>query len=202
MTKFLVVVAVLGLVISSAFGGALIFEGPDQRGEGPLPPGPGRFKINVYAEGILGVAACSTTFSFFGPEGNECNDLFLISKDEGNPDYADFGYQMIDLGSSVPAGIFPVYTAERNTAGFMLLTGEKDFIEKTLLYSTTWDYTATAEGTYTIKDSPDSVIGDATANPIFYDVIPGSFTIPEPVTMALLGLGTLGLLRWKQKKAL
>jgi len=199
MKKFLALFIVLTLFVSSASAGTLIFEGNDDRGEPPYPVGGGTAVIDVYAEGILDVAAVQSGFNFL-QESVNFNSLFQISKDEGNPKYFDFDYQMIDLGPSIPSEIFPVYAAQRDTAGFMLLDGSLDFTEKTLLYSVTYDYTAEAEGIYIIDaNSALTVIGDPMGGLISYDVIPGSMTIPEPTVLTFLGVGAIGLL-YRQKQ--
>jgi hypothetical protein len=201
MKELLALFMSLTLFASSAAAGVLIFEGNDNRGEPSYPVGGGTAVIDVYAEGLLNVAAIQSGFNFLKDSSN-FNSLFQLSKDEGNPKYLNFDYQMIDLGPSIPSGIFPIYTDQRDTAGFMLLAGGIDFPVKTLLYSVTYDYDIQAVGTYIVDINPNlTSIGDPDANPISYTVNPGSITIiPEPGTIVLLGLGFLGLLGQRQWK--
>jgi len=200
MKKLLALFIVLAVFASSAVAGIIIVEGNDARGEPPYPLGEGKARIDVYAEGLLNVVAVQSGFNFVAKASGDSDVLFQISKDEGNPDYADFGYQLIDLGPSIPSEIFPVYTDERDTAGFMLISGSVNFTVKALVYSVTYDYDIQAVGTYIVDiNSNLTSIGDQDANPISYTVNPGSITIPEPSTIVLLGPSVLVFL-WSRKR--
>ena len=200
MKELLVSFMSLVLFASSAIAGTIIIEGNDERGEPPYTIGKGKLVIDFYAEGLLNVAAIQSSFDFFQNSIN-FNSLFQISEDEGNPKYLDFDYQMIDLGPLIRFEVFPIFTDERDTAGFMLLTGDMDFSTKTLLYSVTYDYDIQAVGTYTIAVNPNlTSIGDSDANPISYTVNTGSITIiPEPSIIVFLGLGVLVLLLGRKR---
>ena len=201
MKKTLALFAVLIMAVSSASAGMLIFEGNGDRGELPYPAGGGKAVIDVYAEGIMGVAGIQTSFNFLHlPENQESNALFQIAIDEGNLKYKDFDYQMIDLGPSIPSGVFPICSASRDTVGFMLLSDTIDFPQKTLLYSARYDYADGTEGGYVIANNPDfTVISDDSANAIFYTAVSGNLTItvPEPAGAILLGCGLACLLVWR-----
>ena len=192
----LIILLFLILFLNSCFAiaGTIIIEGNIDRGEEAYLFGEGKVLVDVYAEGLFDVAAIQTGFNFL-QDGDNFNSLFQISKDEDNPAYSSFDWQMIELGQSIPLSVWPIFTSLRDTAGFMLLSGEMDFEEKTLLYSVAYDYTAEASGVYTIDINPGlTVIGDSSAKSILYATVPGSISIvPEPNAIILLIFSILGL---------
>jgi len=200
MKKFMVVLAVLGLFASPAFGDAmLILEGPDDREEGFLPPGLGKVKIDVYAEGVGDFAGVETALTFFSLETMELSDDFQISKTDGNSAFGDLAIWPNE--AKFPSA-FPIYIPDsghprhRQMGGFMLMTGGADLTEKTLLQSVWYDYTVDAWGGYLVSANlGETVISDSFALPVDYTAISGHFSIvPEPASIALLGTGLIALL--------
>ncbi|MHA1829612.1 MAG: PEP-CTERM sorting domain-containing protein [Candidatus Heimdallarchaeaceae archaeon] len=202
MKGILLSTVAFSLCVSPVFAGMLFFEGNDDRGEPALPVGSGTVVIDVYAQDITGVAGIQSSFKFFDSLGRNVSDLFQISRNESLAEYSAWDYQIIDLGPTIPNSVFPIWSPQRDTAGFICMSGTLDFTSKTLLYSITYDYDISIPGTYTIEvDNEKTIISDASAKILPFDVIGGSITfVPEPSTISFVGFGFYLLLNRKRKK--
>jgi len=56
-------------VVAQVFGNGGYIEGPDDRGEAPLPPGPGEFEVKLYVENVSALAGLQAALEFVGSAG-------------------------------------------------------------------------------------------------------------------------------------
>ncbi len=109
------------------------------------------------------------------------DDAFLISTTDGNP---EFGGQAIVYNEVLFGSIFPIFIADagrpfyRETAGFMLMSGNADLPGKTWLMSITYDYDVDfdAVGTHMIAANELLTILAGNGVGIPHEVVPGSVT--------------------------
>jgi len=189
MRSLFLFLAVL-LAVSPVFGETmLIIETSDNL----LLPGPGKFKVDIYGQNIYDFYAVQTVLQFHGSE-DVLSDDFQISETNGNPDFSGQAIWPNDVEFPY---LFPVYDDNdrnilyRQVAGFVVLGVSSDFVDKILLQTVWYDYTANASGHYAISFYFDkTVISDSLGSSIRHEPVLSSITIiPEPSTYVLLGIG-------------
>lgn len=201
MRSLFVFLAVL-LIVSPAFGEAILtIEGPAE----PLAFGPGKFKVDIYGEGISDFTAIQAVIQF-RDAGDVLSDDFEISESNGNPAFENQAIWPNEIEFPL---VFPIYVDDagnsfhRQIAGFMLLAGSSGLTDKTLIQTIWYDYTANASGSYTISfDSGETVLSDSLGSAIDYEMVSSSVIIPEPSTHVLLGIGIIFLLVYFRREIL
>gem|GEM_PF-5365734 len=146
---------------------ALIFEGPIDRGEGPVPPAtdggdPSTVSVDVYAQAFVGFAGVQTKLAFAHAEGGQCN----------------FQLQSVAFNESVFTSRLDVFDPGNGIAGFVLADGEVDLAEKTLLYTLTYAYTSVCPvGEYTIDAGGDTIVGSGDGVALPFQTVTGALAI-------------------------
>ncbi|NQT21568.1 MAG: hypothetical protein HQ592_17825, partial [Planctomycetes bacterium] len=189
--------------------GSVYIEGPDDRGEGPLPIGGGEFTVDIYAEDMLDFAGFNMALEF---ALNDAIDNFPIAM--GGPVQPFAGMKIIrneaflpyvEGASNVEKQVFSLISKQQEwiETGIAPMFGywgdytDKTITGKTLLVTVTLECTpADPGGTYTIGShtptAPDfeerttfGSRGETGIEAIPFEVITGSVTITAPVTHTL-----------------
>ena len=209
MKKLAFVLAVWMLLSSPATSGNVYIVGPNDRGEGPLPPATGMtletkglFFVDVYAEDMAGFAGFQATLQFLDEALVDAGHTTIyVAYNNTTPEPgAPWGDRQITWNTTFMPNITKVLAGQT----FGLLSAERewdpdpppgdwgDYIDKSItdkvwLMTVGYWYIPGAEGdgstTYTINmEAATSVFGDAEAQAIDYTLIPGSVTIGGSVT--------------------
>jgi len=146
-------------------------EGPDDRGEAPLPPGPGEFQVDVYAENMLWWTGLRGVLDFTGP-GGASNAFQLTGIAAYNADITDdCSISGNEFSFRLPEEVIDPVTQQPVTPDPI------DIIGKTWLMSLTYEYTLNAGGTYTIDANRERTeFRNAYDQSIAFAVVTGSVT--------------------------
>jgi len=159
----------------SSYTAVLSIEGPDQRGEGPVPFSRGAVTLDVYAEGFEVVQYMPVTFAF--RRNGAADEGFPISTEDGNPLFD--GLAVVHNSE-----LFPEIDTYPNRYPAEVAIGLPETVElqeRTWLFSVTFDYSATtASGSYSVAQKADICyfLGDGSNIP--FESVAGSFTIADP----------------------
>ena len=168
-----------GTLVTAVSGrepGLLILEGPDDRGE---PPGQQIVRIDVYGEDLIGFGGVQTSLSFTGLQTGE----------------RQFQLQGVTFNSAIH-GRFDVVDLPSGTAGFVILSGDVDLPQKTLLYSLTYQLSEPADD-YIAETAGDAAAGGSDDEEIPLDTVGGIIssgpadTIPPSIASAWAEPNTL-----------
>ena len=154
-----------GTLVTAVSGrepGLLILEGPDDRGE---PPGQQTVRIDVYGEDITRLGGVQTTLSFTGLQTG----------------VRRFQLQGVAFNNAI-TGRFDVVNLDAGTAGFVILGGDVDLPQKTLLYSLTYQLSAPSDDIIA-ETSGDAAAGGADDEEIPLDAIGGIISSGPPDTI-------------------
>ena len=185
--------------------GIVYVEGPNERGEGPLPPATGTGSldefgllfVDIYAENMPGFAAFQAALDFLDDTLTNAAGSTIVIAYNHLPPYTNvpWGDRQITWNEGFLPQIEEVTSG--STVGLMAMEREwlpfpinqwGDFVDKTItdktwLMTIGYWYTPDAEGAYTIGADPvTTAFGDTDAIPIPYTVIPGSVTIDKAIT--------------------
>ena len=147
----------------------LIFEGPNERREGPVPPN-GTFKVNIYVASIPSFAGLQTRVKFFDSSGTPATFPFGTRVDEYGTlrPLIELNEEAWPDADQYGGSIF----------GFVNVDLHQSVIGKVRAYTVTYKVPAGALGNYRITASPDdSVIATAEGDPVEYRGVDGSVTI-------------------------
>jgi hypothetical protein len=233
MRELIFALAIVGLGASFAMGATMYIEGPNERGEGPVPAATstnydelGLFFVDIYAEDMPSFGGFQTELEFldnaltdFGGAG-----IFVAYNNFQPQAGAPWGDRQITWNEE----FLPVIDEVTNVWMYGLMSNEREWLpapdfkwsdyhinkpitEKTWLMTVGYKFLPGLEGdgsqTYNIMgDATETVFGDENANSIEFTIVGGSVTIgegvvPEPCTLALLGIGVAGLAGYGRKRA-
>jgi len=191
MKKSVILLAMLVMFVSPLFAATypdppakLILEGPDQRGEGALPAGGGKVKIDFYVSGVNGFSAIQASNVFMQGAADKSSLFILGPCFDPLPGTLPCWFRYNDY-------LWPSVFFVPPPFGF-LGNDDKDCRSKTWLMSITYNYATSASGAYTVETDPALTVlggigGDPVRGNIDYTVTKGSFsisgwTIPGDVT--------------------
>ncbi|NQT21788.1 MAG: discoidin domain-containing protein [Planctomycetes bacterium] len=198
MKCFCALLAAWLLLISPAVAGILYIEGPNERGEGPLPPAAGStietlglFFVDIYAADMPAFAAFQATLAFLDEalvDAAENNAIIIAYNNVPPAGGARWQDWQITWNTTFLPQISDVYDSVEPTFGLVSTEQEggeyvdKSITSKTWLMTVGYWYFPGVEGetskTYTIgADAADTVFGDTNAGSIPFDVVTGSVTI-------------------------
>ncbi len=159
----------------------------------------GKVRVDVFGTDITDFTALQTIIEFKEQPSGFVSDDFQITEQSGNPVFENQAIWPNEIEFPL---IFPFYVNDSGNpfdhqmAGFMLLIGSANLIEKTLLQSIWYEYTPNAFGFYEVVFNPsETLISNSSGFPISYNISLDTIVIPEPSTWALLlfGIGFLAL---------
>ena len=149
---------------------SLVIKGPVERGEGPLPPGPGEFDVDIYVSGVTSFAGMNSQLDFVGADGKKTG--FTIADEPGNI----FGDRRVLHNAELIGS--PFCWASDSFFGFMLLTGDLDIPAPTWLLTVTYRYEGGLGGSFAINPNEDeTLLADSIPRMIPYLPTPGSVQI-------------------------
>jgi len=154
-----------GTLVTAVSGrepGLLILEGPDDRGE---LPGQEIVRIDVYGKDLIGFGGVQTTLSFTGLQTGE----------------RQFQLRGVAFNSAI-RGRFDVASLAAGTAGFVILGGDVDLPQKTLLYSLSYQLSEPADDIIAEPDG-DAAAGGADDEEIPLDTVGGVISSVPPDTI-------------------
>jgi hypothetical protein len=227
MKKVIIALLICGFLPLSLFAGSVYLEGPDTA----VPAGvDGTFEVEVYLEDFyvddtqrLDAIQLSLLFSTDPnldtnlAEGSaELNALrnaaFTLAP--ATPEVSFAGKKIVNhglLGTAMTGGWEDVWDDNRTFSVTNIAGGlPADIDGKQLAFTATYEYDATTPaGTYYMYLEPyDTVLsdqwGDKIVNyPLYADSVTIADTepIPEPATIALLGIGIIGLISYSRKRS-
>jgi len=150
--------------------GFLIFEGPEDRGEGAIAPVPEGYDkcsvtVNIYAQGF---------FDFFAVQ---TKPMFINS----GPGAGDFQLEAVEYNEERFPLRLDAGSLSQQIVGFALLGGAVDLAEKTRLFSLTYTYTGDCSlGEYAIEpDLGQTIVHNSALEFLSFDVTAGSLTVDD-----------------------
>ncbi|HUW35423.1 MAG TPA: PEP-CTERM sorting domain-containing protein [Planctomycetota bacterium] len=204
MKKLALVLILLAMFVVPAVAGTLsIVAVPSTLQAGA----PGELKVEFWAEGfpaIGGIEAIPT----FTLNGADATPLFSLKKDPSNIFFVDNlmqGYAVAHNSVKWPAIFGFVMPATGTTSailGFISLGADANCMDPTLMMTVTYNYTQLDPGIYTVGIDPYSVgLANMLGQVPGQVVVPATFTVvPEPATIALLGVGLVGMLVRRRRR--